>query len=156
MRFELRKLNPSPNAAKEELASVILGRIGLLPKKVDAKAGFNKLLLELYEKKKLSVKENKPELSLMTIEEMALISGIKRQTFYDHLGRWIDLGLIKKATYIKEKDRIRGYELAGNNVENAFNKVQSTITEHLEQTREMISLLQNEIKKEKLRKGNEE
>ena len=104
MRYELRKLNPSPNATKEEVASVILGRIGLLPKKIDAKAGFNKLLLEMYERKKASIRDNKPEVSLFTIEEMAMLSNIKRQTFYDYLDRWLSLGIIKKETYLKSNN----------------------------------------------------
>jgi len=152
MRFELRKLNPGPTPSKEELATVILGRIGLLPKKNDAKAGFHKLLLELYERKKQSIKENRPEISLFTIEEMASVSGIKRQTFYDYLNRWLSLGIIKKATYIKDNGRIRGYELSGNNIESAFKKVRNTIDDHMESTREIISTLQSEIKKDKLRR----
>lgn len=152
MRFELRKLNPGPTPSKEELATVILGRIGLLPKKNDAKAGFHSLLLELYERKKQSVKLNKPEVALFTIEEMASLSGIKRQTFYDYLSRWVSLGIIKKATYIKDNTRIRGYELSGNNIDAAFKKVRNNIDDHLETTRDIISTLQNEIKKDKLKR----
>ena len=111
----------------------------------------------MYERKKASIRDNKPEVSLFTIEEMAMLSNIKRQTFYDYLDRWLSLGIIKKETYLKSNnEKIRGYELAGNNIEAAFKKVHNNITEHLEQTREMISMLQNEVKKEKLRKGKDE
>lgn len=155
MHYELKKLNPGPNPTKEELASVILGRVGLLPKKRDAKAGFNKLLLELYERKKKAVRENRPEIALFKIEEMASIAGIKRQTFYDYLGRWTSLGIIKKETYLRDTSKLRGYELAGNNIEHAFKKIKNYFDEHLESTRSMIITLQSEIKKEKLRKSSD-
>ena len=58
-KIELLHMNPGINASSEELAKVVLARFGLVPRKNDAKAGFHKLLLELYERKKKALKEKK-------------------------------------------------------------------------------------------------
>jgi len=152
-KFELKKMNPGPGADSDELAKVILARYGLIPRKKDAKAGFHKLLLQLYEKKKAAGREKKPEMAVMTVEEMGLYAGIKRQTMYDYLRRWMMLNVLKKTTFVQNGDVTTGYELNGPNIEAAFSKANDQIHMHLEQSSDFIKELQNEIKKEKLR-GN--
>lgn len=135
----------------EELSKVLLSRFGLLPRKKDGSAQFHKLLLELYERKKIANREKKPEEAVMPVEEMALHAGIKRQTMYDHLKRWLDLQILKKTSFVSSGKVVIGYELNGTNLEGAFRKAESTIKAHLDTSFRLIEQLQNEIKKEKLR-----
>jgi len=144
-------MNPGVNASKEELANVVLARFGLIPRKKDAKANFYHLLLELYERKKFANKEKKPELAVMTVEEMATQADIKRQTMYDHLKRWLILQVIKKTSFAMHGKVITGYELNGSNIEGAFTRAQSIVNNHMETSLEYIQDLQKQIKNEKLR-----
>ena len=79
MKFELEVSEPLPDAETEEIARILLARFGLLPRKKDGRAKMHKLLLELYERKKVSNRERKPEEAVMTVENMGLFAGIKRQ-----------------------------------------------------------------------------
>lgn len=134
---------------------MLLARFGLVPRKKDGQAEPNKLLLELYERKKASNREKRPELAVMPVEEMALHAGIKRQTMYDHLRRWLDLNVLKKTSFVSAGKVVIGYELNGNTLETAFRKAESTIKTHMEESFRLIEQLQSEIKKEKLRKTTE-
>ena len=157
MKIELKHMNPSPGANSEELAKVTLARFGLIPRKKDAKAALHKLLLELYERKKLANRSKKAEDAVMTVEDMAMHSDIKRQTMYDYLNRWLMLQIIKKTTFARDQSIVIGYELNGSTLEAAFRKAQVVVNSHVETSIEVIKDLQNEIKKEKLRQGvNEE
>tara|TARA_Y100000294_G_C8427886_1_gene285509 strand:- start:131 stop:589 length:459 start_codon:yes stop_codon:yes gene_type:complete len=151
MKIELWQMNPGIGANKEELAKITLARFGLIPRKKDAKADFHRLLLELYERKKKAVKEKKPELSILTVDEMALFADIKRQTMYDYLKRWTTLQIIKRASFSYRGEINKGYELNGNNIEAAFSKASTIINNHLETSMDYIQDLQKEIKNEKLR-----
>ncbi len=151
MKIELKHMNPGPGADSEELSKVVLARFGLIPRKKDAKAGFHRLILELYERKKLSNKEKKPELAVMTVEEMGIFAGIKRQTVYDYLKRWLMLQVLKKTTFVQNGAVTTGYELNGSNLENTFRKAEVIINGHVEQSIEMVKELQSEVKKEKLK-----
>ena len=144
-------MNPGLDANSEELAKVVLARFGLVPRKNDAKAGFHKLLIELYEAKKLALKEKRPEYAILPVETMALHAGIARQTMYDHLSRWKQLQIIKKTSVVRNSEVIIGYELNGNNLEAAFRRAESIINGHIERSIEVIQDLQNTIKKEKLK-----
>lgn len=154
MKIGLDLVEPIDNASSDELAKIVLARLGLLPRKNDALAKFNKLLIELYERKKLSNREKKPELAVMTVEEMGIYAGIKRQTMYDHLNRWLIFNLLKKTSFVNEGKIITGYELNGSNIEAAFKKVEYFIHNHLSTTLDIIKQFQNELKKEKLRQGS--
>jgi len=151
MKIELDLVEPVDNASSEELAKIILARLGLLPRKVDALAKFHKLLIEFYERKKLANKEKKPELAVLTVEEMGLHAGIKRQTMYDHLNRWLVLNFLKKTSFVSDGKIITGYELNGPNIEAAYKKAEYYIHGHLNTTFEIIKQFQNELKKDKLR-----
>ena len=150
IEFLLDNVEPITNET-EELAKVLIARFGLAPRKKDGNAQFHKLILNLYERKKQANREKKPEIAVIPVEEMALYAGIKRQTMYDHLKRWLDLQILKKTSFVSGGKVIIGYELNGTNLEGAFRKAEATIKAHMDTTFRLIEKLQNEIKKEKLR-----
>ncbi len=150
MKIQFKQQEPIDNST-EELAKTLLTRFGLVPRKKDATAKFHTLVLELYERKKQANRERKPELAVMPVEEMGLFSGIKRQTMYDHLRRWLDLQILKKTSFVANGKVVIGYELNGNNLEGAFRKAEYVVKNHLEQSFKLIEELQNEIKKEKIK-----
>jgi len=153
MKFELEVSEPLPDAETEEIARILLARFGLLPRKKDGQAKMHKLLLELYERKKVANRERKPEEAVMTVENMGLFAGIKRQTMYDYLGRWLSLNLLKKTSFVANGKVVIGYELNGTNLESSFKKAETTIRNHLEDSLEIVRSLQNEVKKEKIRQN---
>ncbi len=154
MEFLLDNAEPV-NHEVEEMAKVLIARFGLAPRKKDGSAQLHKLLLQLYERKKVANREKKPEAAVMPVEEMALYAGIKRQTMYDYLRRWLDLQILKKTSFVSGGKVVIGYELNGTNLEGAFRKAESTLKGHLEASFRIIENLQNEIKKEKLRNSSE-
>ena len=150
MKIQLEKKEALENASTEELAKVIIARFGLQPRKKDGNAQMHSLLLELYERKKISNRDKKPEAAVMPVEEMGDKAGIKRQTMYEYLHRWLDLGILKKTSFVNNGKVVIGYELNGTNMEGAFRKAESTIKQHLEDSFKLVDKLQNEIKKEKI------
>lgn len=116
----------------------------------------HKLILELSERKKAANREKKPELAVMPVEDMGLFAGIKRQTMYEYLHRWLDLNILKKTSFVNNGKVVIGYELNGTNLEGAFRKAESTIKTHLEGSFKLVEHLQTEIKREKLRNPSEE
>ena len=153
MKFELDVAEPLPDAETEEIARVLLARFGLLPRKKDGQAKMHTLLLELYERKKTSNREKKPEAAVMTVEDMGVFAGIKRQTMYDYLGRWLSLNLLKKTSFVANSKVVIGYELNGTNLESAFKKAEMTIKNHMDLSLDIVRGLQNEVKKEKIRQN---
>jgi hypothetical protein len=148
---------PSISADSEELAKVIIDRIGLMPRKKGSTERMYRVLIELYERSKLAGKEKSPTASIMTVEEMATYAGITRQTMYDYLKRWIMLDFIMKASYIDKTDKVViGYRLNGPNLEAAFEKARARITNNLDFTQKYILELQKTIKNEKLSKKSKE
>ncbi len=150
MKIQLEQKENAENSV-HDLSKTLLARFGLVPRKKDGSAQMHKLLLELYERKKTANKDKKPELAVVPVEEMGMHAGIKRQTMYDYLHRWLDLQILKKTSFVSDGKVIIGYELNGNNLEGAFRKAETTIKNHLEHSFKLIEELQNEIKKEKLR-----
>ena len=153
----LNNHEPSINPTGDELASIVLARIGLMPRKKGSTERMHKTLLELYERSKSSNREKRPELAVMTVEEMGAFAGITRQTMYDYLGRWLDLNLITKTSYIKDSRVIIGYKLNGTTLEDAFLKAVQNIQSNLEVTQKYIKELQRLVKNEKIsqtQKGN--
>ena len=133
MDFRLDHAEAIGNSS-EELSKVLLARFGLLPRKKDGQAQFDKLLLALYERKKEANRDKRPEAAVMPVEEMAIHAGIKRQTMYDHLNRWLQLNILKKTSFVSGGKVIIGYELNGTNLEGAFRKAESAIKNHLHLT----------------------
>ncbi|MBI4139543.1 hypothetical protein HY483_01130 [Candidatus Woesearchaeota archaeon] len=150
MEILLENAEQIPGSNSEEIARIVITRFGLSPRKKDGSAKIHTILLELYEKKKTSNREKKPEAGLMTVEEMALYAGVKRQTMYDYLHRFLDLDIIKKTSFVNQGKVIIGYELNGNTLEQAFRKAEQRIHNHIETSFKIIAELQNTIKKEKL------
>lgn len=149
--YYLTNTEPSSvNPDSKELANIIISRMGLSPRKLGSTEQMYRVLVELYEKMKLSAKEKKPELAVLTVEEMGNVAGITRQTMYEYIKRWIDLELIVKTTYIYENKVIVGYKLNGATLEAAFEKAVVRIKNNLDQTLKLVRELQNTIKKEKI------
>jgi hypothetical protein len=140
----------SVNPDSKEMANVIIHRMGLAPRKKGSTDMMYRVLIELYERMKLSNREKKPELAVLTVEEMGNVAGITRQTMYDYIKRWIDLDLITKTTYIYEGKVIIGYKLNGPTLENAFEKAAVQIKNNIDLTLKYVKELQNSIKKEKI------
>lgn len=151
MKIQLGHAEILPSSSVEEMSKTLLTRFGLIPRKRDGQAQFHKLLLELYERKKIANREKRPETGVMTVEEMGFFAGIKRQTMYDYLGRWTKLNILKKTSFVSDGKVVIGYELNGPTMEMAFKKAEYTIRNHLDESFNLIRELQNEIKKEKLR-----
>jgi hypothetical protein len=148
--YYLTNGEPGLNPDSKELAEVLIQRMGLSPRKKGSTDQMYKVLIELYERTKLSAKEKKPELAVLTVEEMGNKAGITRQTMYDYIKRWNDLDLITKTTYIYEGKVIIGYKLNGVTLENAFEKAVVKIKNNLDLTLKYVRDLQNSIKKEKI------
>ncbi len=142
--------------ASEELAQVVLARMGLMPRKKGATDKMHRTLLELYERSKQANRQKKPELSVMTVEEMGIHAGISRQTMYDYLSRWTEISLIVKTSYITNSRVVIGYKLNGNTIEQAFEKAIRTMQEHMETTQKYIRELQRLVKNEKIAESQKE
>ena len=103
MKITLENIEPSLNPSTEELAKIILTRIGLEPRKKGSTENMHKTLIELYERVKAANREKKPEFAIMTVEEMGMYAGITRQTMYEYLKRWLHLNFIVKTSYISRR-----------------------------------------------------
>lgn len=144
------------NPTGDELAKVILARMGLEPRKTGSTENMHKVFLELYERMKLANREKRPESSVMTVEDMGVYAGITRQTMYDYLKRWLTLNVIMKTSYIKDGKVIIGYKLNGATVESAFEKAVLNIQNNLEITKKYIQELQRVLKNEKISQKQKE
>lgn len=147
----LTNVEPNMNASSEELAQVIIQRLGLMPRKSGSTDKMNRVLIELYERAKESGRLKNPTKALMTVEEMAYFAGITRQTMYEYLTRWLELDLIQKTSYIDEKHKVViGYRLNGSTLENGFEKARARISNNLDLTLKYIRELQRIVKNEKI------
>ena len=144
----LTDIESSINPSSDELANVVISRLGLIPRKKGATKDMPKVLVEMYERSKYASKEKNPQLGVMTVEDMGSCAGITRQTMYDYLKRWLDLQLIKKISFMKDGVLVVGYVLNGNTLENAFQKTKSAIMGNLDVTERYIKELQKELKNE--------
>ncbi|MBD3318779.1 hypothetical protein GF342_02630 [Candidatus Woesearchaeota archaeon] len=152
MNIQLEPREPSTHGV-DELATTLLARFGLLPRKRDSAATMHQLLLELTEKKKEAIKHKQPELGILTVEEMGKHAGIARQTMYDYLSRWLSLHILKKSSFVQGGKVIIGYELNGTSLESAFRKAETVIKNHVEQSFKILDTMQKEIKREKLKRA---
>lgn len=149
-KFVLEDHSIDTNVGSDNLASAIMTRIGLLPRKKGSTEKMHNVLLEFYERAKAANRDKKPELAVMTVEDMANNAGISRQTMYEYLGRWLDLGLIVKTSFISEGKVVIGYRLNGPTLETAFQKVQEQVNGHLDTTLKLVQELQKSVKNEKI------
>jgi hypothetical protein len=155
IRFRTSKIilqnhEPSISPCSEELAKIILLRMGLEPRKTGSTDKMHRTLVELYERAKSAHREKKPENAVMTVEEMGAYSGITRQTMYDYLRRWLDLNMVVKTSYIIDNKVVIGYRLSGATLEASFEKAMQEINNNLELTMKYIKELQKIIKNEKI------
>jgi hypothetical protein len=149
-KIVLQNPEPSMNPTSEELAKIIMCRMGLEPRKSGSTDKMYRTLMELYERSKLANREKKPENAVMTVEEMGAFAGITRQTMYDYLRRWLDLNMIVKTSYIVDNKVVIGYKLNGTTLEASFEKAKQQISNNLELTMKYIQQLQKLIKNEKI------
>ncbi|MBW3023078.1 hypothetical protein KY308_03165 [Candidatus Woesearchaeota archaeon] len=156
MKIILTNKEPGLNPTSDELAKVIISRVGLEPRKTGSTEQMHKVFIELYEKSKLANREKRPESAVMTVEEMAVFAGITRQTMYDYLKRWLELNLIIKTSYIKDGKVIIGYKLNGATIESAFEKSILKIQNELDITKKYVSELQRILKNEKISQKQKE
>ncbi len=127
-----------------------------MPRKKGATDKMHRTLLELYERAKQANRQKRPELSVMTVEEMGMFAGISRQTMYDYLSRWTEISLIVKTSYIHNSKVVIGYKLNGNTVEQAFEKAMHAMQMHMEITQKYIRELQRLVKNEKIAETQKE
>jgi len=139
------------NPTAEELAQFIMASTGLKQKKKGSTDRMHNILLELYERAKQAYRKKRPEFAVMTVEDMGDFAGISRQTMYDYLGRWTDIGLIIKTSFINQGKVIIGYKLNGNTLEQAFQKSIAAIQDNLSTTQSLIKELQRSVKNEKIK-----
>ncbi len=150
----LTNIEPNINATGEELADVIIQRLGLMPRKKGSTEKMYCILIELYERSKQASQKKQGTLAMMSVEEMAMHAGITRQTMYDYLKRWVDLEIIQKTSYIDVYNKVNiGYKLNGNTIESAFEKSRMRIMNNLEFTKKYILELQRTLKNEKISKS---
>lgn len=147
----LNNAEPDLSANSEELASVLIQRMGLMPRKKGSTERMNKVLIELYERTKEASRHKNPTKAIMTVEDMAYFAGITRQTMYDYLKRWLTLDMIIKTSYIDQDHRVViGYKLNGNTLEQAFEKARARINNNLDLSMKYIRELQKILKNEKI------
>ena len=149
-KIVLQNHEPGMNPTSEELAKIVMARMGLEPRKSGSTDKMYRTLLELYERSKLAHREKKPEHAVMTVEEMGAFAGITRQTMYDYLRRWLDLNMILKTSYIVDNRVVIGYKLNGSTLEASFEKARQQVSNSLELTAKYIKELQKRIKNENI------
>jgi hypothetical protein len=149
-KIVLQNHEPGMNPSSEELAKIIMTRIGLDPRKSGSTDKMFRTLLEMYERSKVSHREKRPEAAVMTVEEMGAYAGITRQTMYDYLRRWLELNMITKTSYIVDNKVVIGYKLNGSTLESSFEKAVQQINNNTELTMRYIRELQKLIKNEKI------
>ncbi len=148
---------PDINANSEELARVLIDRLGLMPRKKGSTDKMHRVLIELYERAKEASKRKMPNKAIMTVEEMGFFAGITRQTMYDYLKRWLELELISKVSYIDmDNNVVIGYRLNGNTIEQAFEKARAKINNNLDLTAKFSRELQRVLKNEKIKGSQKE
>lgn len=144
------------NPTSEDLAKVVMSRMGLEPRKSGSTDKMYRTLVEMYERSKAAHRDKRPELAVMTVEEMGAYAGITRQTMYDYLSRWLELNMIVKTSYIVDNKVVIGYKLNGPTLEASFEKAQQQISNNMELTMKYIRELQKRIKNEKISQTQKE
>lgn len=138
------------NPTSEELAKIVMSRMGLEPRKSGSTDKMFRTLVELYERSKQANRNKQPESAVMTVEEMGYFAGITRQTMYDYLKRWLELNMIVKTSYIVNNKVVIGYKLNGPTLEASFDKARQRINNNMDLTAKYIQELQRRIKNEKI------
>ncbi len=147
----LTNIEPGLNATSEEMANVLIQRMGLMPRKKGSTEKMHKVLIHLYERAKLATREKDPKMAIMTVEDMGVSAGITRQTMYEYLRRWLELDMIIKTSYIDQWNKvIIGYKLNGATIEVAFERAKRKVIAHLDDTQKYVIEMQKLLKNEKI------
>lgn len=147
----LTATEPPVAANSDQLATTIINRIGLMPRKRGSTENIHKTFVEFYERAKKATASKDLKQAVMTVEEMAIFAKITRQTMYEYLQRWLDLNFIQKVSYIDNNNKvIIGYKLNGNTLEEAFEKSKKKIMDNLDKTQSLVAELQKMLKNEKI------
>jgi hypothetical protein len=147
----LTNIEPELNASSEELAKIIIQRLGLMPRKANSTDKIHQILIELYERAKIANREKQPTKAVITVEEMGMYAGITRQTMYEYLKRWLEVDMVVKTSYIlPDNSVVIGYKLNGPTLEHAFERARIKVHEHLNKTHSFILELQKIVKNEKI------
>lgn len=148
---------PGLNPNSEELANILVQRLGLMPRKKGSTEKMHRILIELYERAKNATRKKEPTRAVMSVEEMGYHAGITRQTMYEYLRRWLELDLITKTSYIDKWNKvIIGYKLNGMTIEQAFERSKRKILNNLDNTQKYITELQKLLKNEKISRSAKE
>ncbi|MBI5393636.1 hypothetical protein HZA96_07255 [Candidatus Woesearchaeota archaeon] len=147
----LTNIEPELNASSDDLAKIIIQRLGLMPRKENSTDKMHQVLIELYERAKIANREKHPTKAVMTVEEMGMYAGITRQTMYEYLKRWLEVDMITKMSYVlPDNSVIIGYKLNGPTLEHAFERARTKVHDHLNKTHSFILELQKIVKNEKI------
>ncbi|MBN2458560.1 hypothetical protein JXB31_05510 [Candidatus Woesearchaeota archaeon] len=147
----LTNAEPELNPCSDDLAKVIIERIGLMPRKKGSTDQMNRVMVEMYERAKEASRVHQPAKAIITVEGMGSFAGITRQTMYDYLRRWLELDIIIKTSFIDMENKVViGYKLNGNTLEQAFEKARTRISNNLDLTLKYIRELQRTLKNEKI------
>ena len=150
-KIVLTNIEPNLTATSEDLAQIVLERIGLQPRKKNATQAMHRAFIEFYERAKKATAQKDPKLAVMSVDDMAMYAKISKQTMYEYLGRWLELGIIQKVTFVGEDTKVViGYKLSGSTIEESFTKVRSRIEKNLNVTQKLIQDLQKALKNEKI------
>ncbi|MBS3138026.1 hypothetical protein J4232_06350 [Candidatus Woesearchaeota archaeon] len=147
----LTNIEPELNASSDDLAKIIIQRLGLMPRKENSTDKMHQVLIELYERAKIANREKQPTKAVMTVEEMGMYAGITRQTMYEYLKRWLGVDMVVKTSYIlSDNTVVIGYKLNGPTLEHAFERARTKVHDHLNKTHSFILELQKIVKNEKI------
>ncbi|MFH1438971.1 MAG: hypothetical protein ABIG89_00260 [Candidatus Woesearchaeota archaeon] len=147
----LTNIEPGLNTNSEEMATIVIQRLGLMPRKKGSTEKMYRVLIDLYERAKLATREKDPKQAIMTVEDMGISAGITRQTMYEYLRRWLELDMITKTSYIDQWNKVViGYKLNGTNLEQAFERARKKVHKHLDETQKYTIELQKLLKNEKI------
>ncbi|MBI2971176.1 MAG: hypothetical protein HYY37_02010 [Candidatus Aenigmarchaeota archaeon] len=109
----------------EDLANVLVRRLGL--KRKESKAQHAKLLLELLKYKK----DNVP----VSVEKIAQILAVSQSQTYEELRKWRSLGLVEFVKIPTGTDFVKGYMLSSNTVNRLMDRVESSMKGFMRKSR---------------------
>ncbi len=110
----------------EELAEVIVRRLGL--KRKESRANHARLLIELLQFKRRNIP--------VKIEDIARFLNVSVSQAYEEIRKWRTLGMIEFVKLQKESGAIeKGYMLTASTVNRLIDKVESSVSAFLRETR---------------------
>jgi len=132
----------------KRLISRVLSNYGVCSRRIgkDVKADLVPVILELYRRRRESLKTGNKALSLMNSEDIASLCGITQKAVYNHINRLVELNIIRKSQQ-KLKHRLAWYyELNGNTLLEAFKTLNNAISGLLEANNKALASAQDIIR----------